>query len=259
MIVRPIAGEDLSDAISPYGYPGGSMAGPAPPEPAAIDWSGTGLVSLFLRDRIGADATLGGGTVRSEVRIADPSAEGGVRKRLREQIRSNERRGWRIEISEGPDAGPESRAAFERAYGETMRRTEASDRYLYESEYFETLLRSRRSWLLLAGNPEPLAGAIAVASDGLLHYYLGGTAEDGLRDSPMKNLFAAMIDLAGDLGMPLNLGGGVTPGDSLDKFKQGFANATAAFRTHEVVCDPGAYERLSGGRDAGGFFPAYRA
>jgi hypothetical protein len=58
--------------------------------------------------------------------------------------------------------------------------------------------------------------------------------------------------------VPLNLGGGIVPGDSLDSFKQGFANASAEFRTHEIVCDSAAYERLSAGRDAGDFFPAYR-
>ena len=65
----------------------------------------------------------------------------------------------------------------------------------------------------------------------------------------MKNLFAAMISLAGELGLSLHLGGGVEPGDSLDSFKRGFANANAEFRTHEVVCDPAAYERLT--RSAG--------
>jgi hypothetical protein len=256
VIVRPISGEAQGDAISPYGYPGGTGASV---DPAEVDWSDTGLVSLFVRDRIGDEPTLMGGTVRSEVQIAAPTAESAIRKRLREQIRRNERRGWHVDVIQGPEAGPEARAAFERAYGETMRRTEAAERYLYPSGYFERLLGSDRSWLLLAGSPEPAAGAIAAASDGYLHYYLGGTAEEALGDSPMKNLFAGMIDLAGELGLPLNLGGGVTPGDSLDRFKQGFANATAAFRTHEIVCDPEAYERLSAGRAAGDFFPAYRA
>jgi hypothetical protein len=75
----------------------------------------------------------------------------------------------------------------------------------------------------------------------------------------MKNLFAAMISLAGELGMPLNLGGGVAAGDSLDRFKQGFANAEAAFRTHEIICDPQAYDELCGPAAPPGFFPAYRA
>jgi hypothetical protein len=63
--------------------------------------------------------------------------------------------------------------------------------------------------------------------------------------------------------MPLNLGGGVHPGDGLERFKRGFANAEAPFHTHELVCDADAYERLTGERPntggAVGFFPAYRA
>jgi hypothetical protein len=201
--------------------------------------------------------------VRTHVHVAD--GESGIRKRLREQIRRNERGGWSVETTPGPRVEPEARAAFERAYAETMARAGAAERYLYPSEYFERLLRSDRSWLLLAGRgngaAEALAGAIAVASDGFLHYYLGGTAGQALGDSPMKNLFAGMISLGGELALPVNLGGGLTPGDSLDDFKRGFANAEAAFRTHEVVADPEAYAELSS--EAGpaapqGFFPAYR-
>ena len=122
-------------------------------------------------------------------------------------------------------------------------------------------MRFDRSWLLLASSPDvdAGAGAIAAVSDGVLHYYLGGTADAALEDSPFKNVVVAMLDLADELGMPLNLGGGLVAGDGLEGFKRGFANAELPFVTHEIVCDPGAYERLSAGRDAGGFFPAYRA
>jgi hypothetical protein len=263
VIVRPIGSGERRDAISPYGYPGAAEAPASPPDPREIDWSESGLVSIFVRDRIGDRPSLAGGTVRSEVHIADGAD--GVRKRLREQIRSNERRGWRVAVAPGPDAHEDARAAFERAYAETMARTEATERYLYGSEYFERLLSSERSWLLLAGKgdgsaAQASAGAIAVASDGYLHYYLGGTADAALEDSPMKNLFASMVALAEELGMPLNLGGGVQPGDSLDSFKRGFASAAAPFRTHEVVCDSAAYEELSAAAPAPqGFFPAYRA
>jgi hypothetical protein len=259
LIARPIDRSDLRDAISPYGYPGGSVAVDAPPDPEQIDWSQTGLVSLFLRDRIGEHGCLAGGTVRSQVHVA--RGGDGIRKRLREQIRRNERDGWSIETVPGPDAGGESRTAFERAYGETMARTEAADRYLYESGYFEGLLQSGRSWLLVASlQSQPLAGAIAVASDDYLHYYLGGTADEALNASPMKNLFAEMILLGDELDLPVNLGGGIRPGDSLDDFKRGFANESADFRTHEVIGDPAAYEELSGDAPAKeGFFPAYRA
>ena len=143
-----------------------------------------------------------------------------------------------------------------------MARTGAAERYLYPSEYFERLLGGERSWLALAARDgERMAGAIAVAGDGYLHYYLGGTADEALEDSPMKNLFAAMISLGSELGLPVNLGGGLAPGDSLDDFKRGFATGEAPFGTHELICDPATYERLAAeaGPAPEGFFPAYRS
>ncbi len=259
VIVRPIEGGQGIDAISPYGYPGASGHPDDPLDPGEIDWSETGLVSVFVRGRIGDAAPFTGGTVRNHVQVAENDS--GIRKRLREQIRRNERRGWEIRVINGPDAAPPDRAAFERAYGETMARTGAADRYLFPSEYFERLLRSERSRLLVAERgSEGLGGAIAVASDGYLHYYLGGTADEALDDSPMKNLFAAMISLGSELGLPVSLGGGLTPGDSLDAFKRGFATGEEPFRTHELICDPAAYEKLAAraGPPPEGFFPAYR-
>src|SRR4051812_16075810 len=53
VLVRSIEGTDLVDAISPYGYPGADRVPEDPPGPGEIDWSDTGLVSIFVRDRIG--------------------------------------------------------------------------------------------------------------------------------------------------------------------------------------------------------------
>ena len=261
VIVRPIPGSDRVDAISPYGYPGAARGPQDPLDPTGVDWSATGLVSLFVRDRIGPPS-MAGGTERSEVQVADPSLQSGMRKRLREQIRSSERSGWRVAVETGRETLAEGRAAFEAAYAETMARTGASQGYLFSSEYFAEVLSAERTWLLLAagGDETPRAGAIAVGSDGFLHYFLGGTADAALEDSPMKNLFAAMVELATTLSVPLNLGGGVAPGDSLERFKRGFANRTEPFRTHEIVCDPAAYRELSEGvRAPGHFFPGYRS
>jgi hypothetical protein len=260
VLVRPIEGTDRLDAISPYGYPGADRRPDDPPNPGEIDWSGTGLVSVFVRDRVGDAPCFAGGTVRARLRVA--AGDGGVRKRLREQIRRNERRGWETRLVPGPEVEMGHLDGFERAYAETMTRTGAGERYLYPTSYFGRLLHSERSWLVLAEREgEALAGAIAVASDGYLHYYLGGTAEAALKDSPMKNLFWAMIAHGGELGLPISLGGGVKPGDSLDDFKRGFATGQAPWHTHELVCDPAAYEELSSqaGRAPEGFFPSYRA
>jgi GNAT acetyltransferase-like protein len=260
LLVRSIEGTDRLDAISPYGYPGADRSPDDPPDTAAIDWSDTGLVSIFVRDRIGDRPSFAGGTIRTHVHVAE--GDGGVRKRLREQIRRNERRGWTTRLIPGREVEMGQLGGFERAYGETMARTGAAQRYLYPTSYFARLLLSEASWLLIAEREgEALAGAIAVASDGYLHYYLGGTADEALGDSPMKNLFWAMIAHGGELGLPVSLGGGVTPGDSLDKFKRGFANAQAPWYTHELICDTAAYEELTeaAGEAPEGFFPAYRA
>ena len=260
VIVRSIEGTERFDAISPYGYPGAHGSYGERVDPAEIDWSDLELVSVFVRDRIG-ETCLTGGTLRNHVHLAEGT--GGIRKRLREQIRRNERRGWEIRFATGPE-DEEALAAFKNAYDETMARTGAADRYLYPLEYFETLVSGDGSWLLTAARDgDRLAGALAVLSDGYLHYYLGGTADAALGDSPMKNLFAAMIELGSELGVSVSLGGGLTPGDSLDEFKRGFANGEAAFHTHELVCDLPAYDELTAGSDPGGsdpgFFPAYRS
>jgi hypothetical protein len=261
VIVRAIPGSDRRDAISPYGYPGATVSGDDRADPAGVDWSPTGLVSVFLRDRAGGESCFPGATERSALQVADPSLERKSRMSDRQQIRRNEREGYVVERMEGPDAGGEQRAAYATAYDQTMARANAAQRYLYEPEYWERLLSSPRSWLFMVWAPDgdTAAGAIAVLSDGIVHYYLSGTADEHLSASPAKNLIAAVIDFATELGVPMNLGGGVTPGDSLEAFKKGFANAELPFRTHEIVCDEAAYRELSAGRADSGFFPLYRA
>ena len=142
-----------------------------------------------------------------------------------------------------------------------MERTAAARRYFFEPDYLAGVLGDSRSWLALCRAPDgsAAAGAIVARSDELLHYYLGGTAEGHLSRSPFKNVVDAMVELSDGLGIPLSLGGGVSPGDGLEDFKRGFANAELPFHTHEVVCDEEVYRRLSAGRAAGSFFPAYRA
>ena len=72
-------------------------------------------------------------------------------------------------------------------------------------------------------------------------------------------MIVAVTDRAEELGLPMNLGGGVHPGDGLEEFKRGFTNRELHFRTHEIVCDLGLYAELSEGRADEGFFPLYRS
>lgn len=284
LIVREIPGATGLDATSPYGYPGlvppprpgvpevshaiGGKTSGTPAgwggfealDPAGVDFGGTGLVSLFLRHRLG-QAPLAGATTRNVVQIADPAQPLKLRGSDRNQINKNRRRGYALQLVPGPRTTAEQRAGFLCAYEQTMRRTQAGERYFFGAAYFDCILESAQTTLALAIGPdgEPAAGSIAARSDGFLHYYLSGTADRYLRDSPMKNIVAELIDLAAEESLPLNLGGGITRGDRLEEFKRGFANREEPWRSSEIVCDRPAYELLSAGSDAAGFFPAYRA
>jgi hypothetical protein len=260
LIVRSIPGNELRDAISPYGYPGGERHGEAP-DASMIDWGPTGLVSAFVRERLG-EAALAGGRERSRVQIADPELPRKSRMSDRQQIRRNESRGYSLRRVRGPEAAEAERAAFNDVYEQTMHRTRAAERYFLDRGYFEKVLASERTWLFLCeapGGEATAAAAIVALSDGFLHYYLSGTADEHLSNAPSKNLITAVIDFAEELGAPVNLGGGVRPGDGLEEFKRGFANRELPFRTHELVCDRDAYARLAAGRAPSEFFPAYRA
>jgi hypothetical protein len=142
-----------------------------------------------------------------------------------------------------------------------MRRTAAAAHYFFPAAYFDRVLAAERTWLALATAPDGAlaAASLAAVSDGHLHYYLSGSADSHLADSPMKNVLARLIELAAELALPLNLGGGISPGDPLEEFKRGFANRREPWHSSEIVCDPRRYEELTGSREAGGFFPAYRA
>jgi Acetyltransferase (GNAT) domain len=266
LIVRQIGDGPDRDAVSPYGYPGFTV-NPGPPpgadgwlDPAAADFHRTGLVSVFVRHRLDL-VPLAGATERNVVQIADPALKPKSRPTDRRQVRRNLEAGYTVELIPGAETSAARRAAFLDLYEQTMRRTDAAPHYFFGAAYFDRLLSAERTWLALAADPAgaPAAASIACVSDGYLHYYLSGSADSHLGDSPMKNVVARLIELSAELELPLNLGGGLRPGDALEEFKRGFANRTVTWRTSEIVCDPDRYAALSAGRGASGFFPAYRA
>ena len=187
----------------------------------------------------------------------EPSAVCGPR--LAEQIRANARaRAGRRRRSPGPSRAPPTATRFAAAYEQTMRRADAAERYFFGRAYFDAVLSFERSWLLVAGAAgEVGAAAIAAVSDGILHYYLGGTADsarDAVAVQERGRRDARPRRRARPAAQPRRRR--QAAGDGLEEFKRGFANAELPFRTHEVVCDAEAYERLAAGREAAAaFFP----
>jgi hypothetical protein len=262
LIVREIPGTDATDAISPYGYPGMTQSQSASWNIRAeeIEWTATGLVSAFIRHTLAEPPPLVAAE-RNVVQIADPELPPKSRPSDRNRISKNRRLGYEVELVPAREADATQRAGFLATYEQTMRRTGAAERYFFGAAYFDRILESECAWLALAHAPEGgvAAASIAVSSDGFLHYYLSGSADAHLHDSPMKNVVAALVELSAEQRRPLNLGGGIARGDRLEEFKRGFANREQAWCCSEIVCDREAYDRLSAGRDPAGFFPAYRA
>lgn len=270
LLVREIPGSDRLDAISPYGYPGMAISdGPLlriafPIDPATIDFSDTGLVSIFLRHSLGGPPPLAGATPRNVCLISDPSLPRKSRASDRQQIRKNLNRGCSVEITPGPETSSEQRAGFFSAYTETMARTNAASHYFFSEQYFDLILSAAETWLFILRTPEGEAAAASIAalSDGLLHYYLSGTADAHLKGAPMKNVVEEMIGFGAERELAVNFGGGITPGDALEEFKRGFANREEQWFTSGIVCDPEASTELTSKMAPDGdpgFFPPYRA
>ena len=273
LIVRPIGDGPERDATSPYGYPGLASPGGGRPfsriagqksttplDPASVDFSATGLVSLFIRHRLDCQP-VAATSERNVVQIADPALPPKSRPSDRRQARRNLEAGYELTLVPGPETTPGQRAGFLGVYEQTMRRTAAAEHYFFGAAYFDRVLEAERTWLALATGPsgDLAAASLAAVSDGFLHYYLSGSADSHLSDSPMKNVVGRLVDHAAELSLPLNLGGGIRSGDALEEFKRGFANRQETWCSSEIVCDRAAYERLATGRESGGYFPAYRA
>ncbi len=210
LIVRQIGDGPERDAISPYGYPGFTRRVRTNPsitristdstkavDPAAIDFSATGLVSVFLRHRLDF-VPLAGTTRRNLVQVADPALAAKSRPSDRRQVRRNLEAGYRLELVPGKETSAAQRAGFLDLYEQTMRRTGAAAHYFFGAAYFDRVLAADRTWLALATAPDGnlAASSLATVSDGFLHYYLSGSADSHLRDSPMKNVVSRLIELS---------------------------------------------------------------
>ena len=195
------------------------------------------------------------------VQIADPELAPKSRPSDRRQVRRNLEAGYVLDLVPGAETTAEQRAGFLDVYEQTMRRTDAAPHYFFGAAYFDRIFEAGGTWLVLAiaADGSLAAASIAAVSDGCLHYYLSGSADSHLREAPMKNVVTRLVEHSAELGLPLNLGGGIAPGDALEEFKRGFANRQQAWLTSELICDPAAYAQLSRGREGGSFFPAYRA
>ena len=227
----------------------GRAATVAPPDPDDVDWSAD-RARERVRPRPPRRADAGRpATERSTVHIHDPARDRGDPPAAgRADPRQRARTAGRSRRPPGPTSATTSAArspsVYERDDAPRRRRRAL---LLRAPDYFDAVLGLRAQ---LAGRPAARAeaqvgaAAIAAVSDGLLHYFLGGTA-DGARSA-----LAVQERGRGDARPRRRArrcrstsAAASQPGDGLERFKRGFANAEPPLPHPRVVCDPSAYDR----------------
>ena len=156
VLVREIPGTERRRdlAVRIPGRRGERRHGP-PPDPPRIDWSATGLVSVFVRERLGAGAVPRRRDGRSVVQVHDPARPRRLRSRFAEQIRRNARLGYRVEVLPGPRPRPRSGRASTPPTRRRCERAGAAERYFFDARLSRRrILGFERSWLVLCPGPE---------------------------------------------------------------------------------------------------------
>ncbi|GIE91786.1 GNAT family N-acetyltransferase [Actinoplanes regularis] len=279
LILRPVPETGLTDAISPYGYPG-PVSDVAPVNTgfwaraagAMVDLLSThGVVTTFVRlhpllpaPRVSLETA---GTVVSHGETVSIDLT-----RTAEQLWADTHRSHRNQVNKARRAGVEvvfdDWSLFDAwidTYHATMHRVGARDFYFFAREHFHRLRDGLRPHLHLATavrEGEVLGGNLFFEYDGIMHTHLQST-----RDAPIfhadKLLYHEVRLWGRERGNRVyHLGGGVGGvDDTLFRYKAAFGAGRQEFHTWRLITDPAAYERLAGAptpSSLAGRFPPYR-
>lgn len=165
------------------------------------------------------------------------------------------------------EVGPEYLEEFMRIYYDTMDKVGASEIFYYEKRYFEYLMNEMCdiTHLFICRDGDTVASAaIFIEFEGIIHYFLSGTAAEYRRLSPSKLVLDQVRIWGNSIGAhTFHLGGG---NDSLCTFKMGFGGREHVYSTWRYVADREAYHdlcgrafALAGRRPDDGYFPEYRS
>ncbi|SMC95200.1 GNAT family N-acetyltransferase [Pedobacter nyackensis] len=184
-------------------------------------------------------------------------------KRLARKIRALRTKNFKIKEADSP----EDIRAFTVMYTENMLRNGASERYLYNEDYFSQLLRAPDSnckLVMVYDNDQAICGNIVMFAGSIIRNHLSATATSHVHESPSKLIIDEISLLGRALGISYyHLGGGLGGrSDSLFQFKAAFSNLILEDRTWRFVADTASYEELVNTRavnKSAGFFPVYRS
>ena len=151
-----------------------------------------------------------------------------------------------------------------RLYAELSERHAITGLHAFPRASFAALaeMEGLHAFLAEAEAGEVIAMHLWVDDGQVAYSHLAATSAEGYRAKAPYALYAAAIEhFAAREAVDLGGGAGLadSAGDGLAQFKRGFANASRTAHLCGQILDEAAYARLSAGRAAGGYFPAYRA
>lgn len=279
LVLRPVPGTGLRDAISPYGYPG--PVSDVPPSDTGF-WGRAvrhlaallrthDVISIFARLHpllpVSAEAlsTAGtvvhhGQTVSVDLTLSPDRLWQDTHRTHRNQINKAKRAGVRVVVDDWDLLEP-----WVETYHATMRRVHATGFYFFDLDHFVRLRKALGEHVHLAAavhEGEVLGGNLFFAYRRIMQTHLQST-----RDGPVwwadKLLYHEVRQWGRAAGnLVHHIGGGLGGSDdSLFRYKAAFAAGRQEFHTWRAVTDPIAFEKLSGTPTPemmSGRFPPYR-
>ena len=292
LIVRTLCA-DAKDAISPT-YSGVYASPSLSASQVQQAWSATitclrelGIISMLLRhsplvpqatDLPGLRSIISGQpTIVLEPANSD-SAWSGMKSQCRNQVRKAQKNGYTAEVRPAASQDLEPGADFRRLYTDTMQRLDAAPSYFLSDSYFSELLDGLGPSLLMGEVRNPAGDVVnatlLIRHAQRLHYHLLGSnpADTRMGTTNLMVWTATQYAIAEGLHQ-FHLGGGrggITPRDSLFRFKHTFGGRELEYAISGLIIDDHLYQTHTQNRAkacgitkeallAFNFFPSYRA
>jgi CelD/BcsL family acetyltransferase involved in cellulose biosynthesis len=281
---RSIPGTDAVDLSDPYGYGGPFVLHGDPRALADAFWRAAhqwacdrDVVSLFGRPGFfdegmawpsGAIHIVG----KHIVRDLRPSPDD-LGMSVRHKVRKNVKRARRSGLTATVDESGEHLDEFLEIYESTLDRREASDRYYFGRELFETLVAEAPGTCTFfhVWNAEGrmVSSELVLTSRDHLYSFLGGTRAEAFADRPNDLLKWTVFEWGHHTGRTeFVLGAGTSQDDGIYRYKLAFApDGEVDYRLGRLTLQPEMTARLVADRKArepdwqprDGWFPVYRS
>ena len=259
-VLRQIGDGPLHDIVSPYGYGGPLHWGvhdagitAVPFWQAFEQWAeANDVVAEFIRFALVDELLPYPGATRARnlnyvARLPEDPEElwPAVHKKVRQAVRRAQRSG----LTHCVDREGALLEDFVRVYTATMERNDSDEWYKFSESFFTRLHQEMGDRMVIVAALDAgrvVSANLMLAGQGSVYAFLGGTYEDAFHMRPVDFVDYYSMEWACEEGFRhYVLGGGMSPGDGLEKYKARFATTGGVvFQTGERVFDEEAFDSL---------------